>query len=169
MGLHKTSSNAVLASTGLIRSASLRPLSVNGMSVVPVCCPLRLHAVSPCRSRTHSRSPPPGSDVVGLCGTHPSGSRFLPPPPAGDLGHIVAVPGDELLVVDELVADRLLGVSGARPKLRHAVDDVAYEVEAIEIVQHAHIERRRGGALFLVAAHVDVVVARSPVGQPVNK
>src|SRR5262249_28434715 len=116
-----------------------------------------------------SRSAARGSEVVSLCGTHPSGSRFLPPPPAGDLGHIVAVPGDELLVVDELVADRLLGVSGARPELRHAVDDVAYEVEAIEIVQHAHIERRRGGALFLVAANVDVVVARSPVGQPVNK
>src|SRR5262249_6968916 len=80
-----------------------------------------------------------------------------------------AVPGDELLVVDELVADRLFGVSGACPKLRNAVDHVAYQVEAIEIVQHAHVERRRGRALFLVAAHVDVVVARSAVGQPVNK
>src|SRR5262249_16111521 len=116
----------------------------------------------------HSRSPPPRSDVVGLCGTHPRGSRFLPPPPAGDLGHIVAVPGDELLVVDELVADRLLGVSGARTKLRHAVDDVAYSVIAIAIVYHAHIQRRRGGALFLLAAHVDVRVTRSAVGQPVN-
>src|SRR5262245_62321116 len=83
-----------------------------------------------------------GSDIVGLCGTHPRGSRFLPPSPAGDLGHIVTVPGDELLVVDELVADRLLGVSGARPEPRHAVDDVAYEVKAIEIVQHAHTARR---------------------------
>jgi len=31
-----------------IRSARRRPLSVNGMSVVPVCCPVRLHTVSPC-------------------------------------------------------------------------------------------------------------------------
>jgi hypothetical protein len=38
----------IAASTGRIRSASRRPLSVRGMSVVPVCCPLRLHAVSPC-------------------------------------------------------------------------------------------------------------------------
>jgi hypothetical protein len=36
------------ARTGRIRSASRRPFSVNGMSVVPVCWPLRLHAVSPC-------------------------------------------------------------------------------------------------------------------------
>src|SRR6185312_11826607 len=35
-------------STGASRSASRRPLSVKGMSVVLVCCPLRLHAVSPC-------------------------------------------------------------------------------------------------------------------------
>src|SRR5215472_12988067 len=169
IGLQRTSSNALVASTERIRSASWRTWSVNGMSVVPVCWPLRLHAVSPCLIANTFTFASAGSNVVGLCGTHPSGSRFLPPPPAGDLGHIVPIPGDELLVVDELVADRLLGVSGARPKLRHAVDDVAYEVEAIEIVQHAHVERRRGGALFLVAAHVDVRVTRSTVGQPVNK
>ena len=48
IGLQRTSPNALAASTGRIRSASRRPLSVNGMSVVPVCWPLRLHAVSPC-------------------------------------------------------------------------------------------------------------------------
>jgi hypothetical protein len=31
-------------------------------------------------------------------------------------------------------------------------------VEAVQIVQHCHIEGRGNGALFLVAAHVDVVV-----------
>jgi len=31
-----------------MRAASRLPLSVSGMSVAPVCCPLRLHAVSPC-------------------------------------------------------------------------------------------------------------------------
>ena len=39
----------LLAGAGRIRSASRRPLSVSGMSVVPVCWPLRLQAVSPCR------------------------------------------------------------------------------------------------------------------------
>src|SRR5262249_12954570 len=139
IGLQRTSANAFLASTGRIRCASQRPLSVNGISVVPVCCPLRLHAVSPCLIANTFTFASPGSNVVRLCGKRPSGSRFLPPSPAGDLGHIVAVPADELLVVDELVADRLLGVSGARSKLRHAVDHVAYQVEAIEVVQHAHV------------------------------
>ena len=35
------------------------------------------------------------------------------------------MPGDEFPVVDELVADRLLGVGGARTKLWHAIDHVA--------------------------------------------
>ena len=40
--------NDLPASTGQILSASRLPFSVNGISVVPVCCPLRLHCVSPC-------------------------------------------------------------------------------------------------------------------------
>ena len=42
-------------------------------------------------------------------------------------------------------------------------------MKAIEIVQHAHVERRRGGAFFLVAAHVNVLVALAPVSQSVNE
>jgi len=86
------------------------------------------------------------------------------PFPVCYLGHIVSVPANELLVLDELVANRLLGVCGSRSKLRHAVDHVAHQVEAVEIVQHAHVERRARGTLFFVAAHVKVRVARSPVG-----
>src|SRR5215467_14809613 len=98
MGLHKTSSNAVLASTGLIRSASLRPLSVSGMSVVPVCCPLRLHAVSPCLIANTSTGALPVSDVVGLGRRGVRRRGLLSPPPAGDLGHVVAVAADIFLV-----------------------------------------------------------------------
>ena len=38
----------------------------------------------------------------------------------------------------------------------HAVDDVHHEVEAVEVVEHDHVERRRGRALLLVAADVEV-------------
>src|SRR6266550_9014850 len=48
IGLQSTSRNAFSASTAPIRAVTRRPCSVRGMSVVPVCCPLRLHAVSPC-------------------------------------------------------------------------------------------------------------------------
>src|SRR5262249_1693197 len=124
----------------------------------------------PILDREHVRRSPAGSDIVGFRRTNRRrGGRLLSPLPAGELGHVVTIADDELLVVDELVADRLLGVGGPRPKLRHTVDHVAYQVEAIEIVQHAHVEGCRGGALFLVAAHVNVVMTRSPVGQPVNE
>ena len=43
---------------------------------------------------------------------------------------------------------------------RDAVDHVHDEVEAVEVVEHDHVERRRGRALLLVAAHVEVVVVR---------
>src|SRR5437773_11447012 len=134
IGLQRTSPNTFAASTGRIRSASRRPLSVNGMSVVPVCWPLRLHAVSPCLIANTFMFASVRLDVVGLCRADSRGRRLLPPPPAGDLGHVVAVPGDKPLVLDELVSDRLLGVSGPGSKLWHAVYHVADQVEAIEVI-----------------------------------
>src|SRR5215467_1849730 len=124
IGLQRTSSNAFLVSTGRIRSASRRPLSVNGTSVVPVCCPVRLHNVSPCLIANTSMVTSAVLDVVGLSGTDRCRACFLTPPPARDLWHVVAVSADVCLVVDQLVADRLFGVGGSRPELGYTVDDV---------------------------------------------
>src|SRR6516225_1588428 len=93
----------------------------------------------------------------------------MSPFPALDFGHVIAVPANELLVLNQLVANRLLGVCGSRSELRHAVDHVAYQVETIELVQYAHVERCARCTLFFVAPHVKVPVARSPVGKPVNE
>jgi hypothetical protein len=41
-------------------------------------------------------------------------------------------------------------------------------VEAIQFVQNRHVEGRSDGALFLVAADVDVIVVGASVGQPVD-
>src|SRR6266478_8408404 len=147
-GLTRTSSKASLASTGRICSARRRPLSVKGRSVTPVCCPLRVHAVSPCLiANRFTAIPLPGSDVVGLGRTDPGGCYPLPPGPARDLGHVIAIPGDVGLVFEKLVSDRLLGVGSPGPELGRAVDHIAHQVIAIEIVQHAHVERRGCGAL----------------------
>src|SRR5690242_809587 len=169
IGLQSTSPKGLFSSTALIRSSRLRPLAVNGMSVVPVCCPLRLHSVSPCLMANTFMFVSPASDVVGLGRTDTCRCRFLSPPPARDLRHVVAVSANEFLVVDELVADGLLGVSGPGAQLGHAVEHVADQMEAIETVQHTHVERRGRGAFFPVAACVDVLVTVSPVGQPVNE
>ena len=49
------------------------------------------------------------------------------------------------------------------------VDHVDGEMEAIEVVERHHVERRRRRAFLLVAAHVDVVVVRAAVGQAVDQ
>ena len=65
---------------------------------------------------------------------------------------------DVVVMLEQSVAQRLLHVSGAVAQLGQEIDDGADDVEAIDLVQHAHVERRRGRAFFLVAAHVEVVV-----------
>src|SRR5437667_3738487 len=52
---------------------------------------------------------------------------------------------------------------------RNTVDHVDHEVEAVEVVEHDHVERRRGRALLLVAAHVQVAMVRAPVREPVDQ
>ena len=53
--------------------------------------------------------------------------------------------------------------------LRQAVDGVHHEVEAIQVVQHRHVEGRGDGALFLVTADVKVAVVGAAVGEPVDQ
>jgi hypothetical protein len=50
-GLVNTLANVMLFRRSPSRRALRSPFEVNGKSVRPVCCPERLHAVSPCRAR----------------------------------------------------------------------------------------------------------------------
>src|SRR5215471_208320 len=51
IGLVITSAKCSRLATGFHCLATLRPFSVSGISVVPVCLPFKLHSVSPCRIR----------------------------------------------------------------------------------------------------------------------
>ena len=86
------------------------------------------------------------------------GAGAAGPPPVGDLGHGHAVRGDVLPVLDELVAHLLHGVGAAVAELGQALDDVDDEVEAVELIEHAHVKRRRDRALLDVAADEHVLV-----------
>src|SRR5215469_10862332 len=99
------------------------------------------------------------SDVVGLCRAYPAGSSFPAPAPASDVRHVIAVAANVLFVLNKLVADGLLRIGSACTELRHAVDHIFHQMEAVEFIQHAHVERRARRALFLVAAHVEIIVA----------
>ena len=98
----------------------------------------------------------------------PSGAR-RGPAPVLDLGHVVAVAGDVLLVLDQLVAESLLGISGHIAELRHPVDHVRRQMKPVEVVADDHVEGGRRRPFLLLAADMDVAVVGAAVGQPVDQ
>lgn len=64
------------------------------------------------------------------------------PFPLADFRHILTVLGDILLMLHQLIAHLLVEVRAAVAKLRQAQQNVLDEVEAVDIILHAHIERR---------------------------
>ena len=92
----------------------------------------------------------------------------LAPLPIADFGHVLAVFVDVIFMIEEFVAQGLLGIGGARAKAWHAIDHVTHQMETIKVIQHDHIEGRGRGALFFIAAHVQVVMILAPVGESVN-
>jgi hypothetical protein len=73
----------------------------------------------------------------------------------------------------ELVAFHGCPVTRGRPvsliaKAWNSIDGVKRQLIAVKIVQHHHVEGRRGGAFFLVAAHMNIIVIVPPVGQLVD-
>ena len=79
------------------------------------------------------------------------------------------MPGDILLVLDQLVLELLLQVNPFGAGLRQAVDGIHDQMETVHIVQYGHVERRGDGAFFLVAADMNVIVVGAPVSQPVDQ
>src|SRR5450759_2227370 len=67
------------------------------------------------------------------------------PLPVPNLRQILAVRVDVLLVLDELVLELLLQMKALLACLRQAVDRVHHKMEAVQIVQHRHVEGRRNG------------------------
>src|SRR6188508_1821936 len=90
------------------------------------------------------------------------------PGPAADLRVILAVLARPCAGAEASVGE-LLPDAAAPGNPRQPVERVHGEVEAIEVVQHDHVERRRRRPLLLVAAHVDVLVVRVPVREAVDE
>ena len=90
------------------------------------------------------------------------------PFPVKDLRHILAVFIDIVFVFDELILDDLFEIVPFGAYMRHPVDDVQYQVKAVNLILYAHVEGRGDGAFFLVAADVHVMVAAA-VGEAVDQ
>src|SRR5579871_4767178 len=98
------------------------------------------------------------TNAFGMSIDNPLRSDGSAPFPVPNLRQVLAVLVDVLLVLDQLVLELLLQVDAFFAGPRHAVNGVHHEVEAVQIVQDRHVEGGGDGALFLVAADVDVVM-----------
>ena len=58
---------------------------------------------------------------------------------------------------------------GATGQSVDPVDDIDDQMEAVQIVEHHHVEGCRRGAAFLEAAHVQVLVIGAAIGEPVDQ
>ena len=96
-------------------------------------------------------------------------SAYAAPFPVANLGQVVTVLCDIAPVIEQFITDGLLSVSGPCAHLGHAVDHIADQSEAIQLIAHAHVKRRRGRALFLVSAHMEVLMVGAPVSEAVNQ
>jgi len=57
-----------------------------------------------------------------------------------DFRHVLAVPVDVLPVLDQLVLELLRQLDISIASLRQAVDSVHHQVEAVQVVQHRHVD-----------------------------
>ncbi len=72
-------------------------------------------------------------------------------------------------VLEKFVADDLLRAGRAGFQGGNAVNDITHQMKAIQIIHHHHIKRGRGRTFLLVSAHVQILVVRAPVSQPVDQ
>src|ERR1039458_6052005 len=91
------------------------------------------------------------------------------PLPIANFGQVLAELFDVLLVLDELVLKLLLEIDAPVARLWQAINGGHDEVEAIQIIQHRHVEGRGDGPFFLVTADVQVLVVGAAVGQSVDQ
>src|SRR5665213_67369 len=90
------------------------------------------------------------------------------PLPVADLRHVVAMFADIELVALHRGPIEFHRLRDPMAESRNTAGRIERELEAVQVVQHDHIERRRGRAFLLVAADMDVVVIVSAVGELVD-
>ena len=70
----------------------------------------------------------------------------------------------------QALVDHVLAESGGvRAQARDAVDHVHDQMEAVEVVEHDHVEGSGGGPLLLVAAHVQIWMITPAICKAVNE
>lgn len=90
------------------------------------------------------------------------------PFPVVHLGHVDAMLIDVLSVFDKLALHGFFQIHAfAAALLGQAVNRIDDQIESVDIIEYAHVESCRDGALLFVAPNVHVAIG-APVGQTVD-
>src|ERR1700758_2583087 len=96
-------------------------------------------------------------------------SRLERPLPIADFRRIHAELPGVMLTCDLLVEQGLASARSGDVETRYAVDRVDGEAEAVGLITNGQLQRRVDVALLLIAAHVNVVLMRPMVSEPVDQ
>src|SRR5437879_5499053 len=97
------------------------------------------------------------------------GHILIGPFPIRDIGSIDTEPIGVLFTRDALVNQLFPHAGTSDAEAWHPVDGVYRNAEAIGLITDGEFQRRVDIALFLISTDVDVVLAGSAVGQPMNQ
>src|SRR6267154_3386344 len=93
---------------------------------------------------------------------------LIRPFPIANFRHVVAIFADILFMFNEFVAQLLFKMRVHGAQSSDTIRNIAGKMEAIQLIEHRHIERSCGGALFAVAVHMKARVVRAFIGEAVN-
>ena len=86
------------------------------------------------------------------------------PLPVSDFLHILTMSGDVLFMLYQLVIHLLNQVCAFIAKLRQMDNGIFYEVEAVNLILDAHIERGSDGAFLQVTVNVGQLHRKQELG-----
>jgi hypothetical protein len=110
---------------------------------------------------------------VGSCHLNPdfcllTSTLLIWPLPITNFREIISAPANVPFVFHQFVSKELFEVGPHSREARHAVHNVAGQVETVEVIHHGHIKRRCGGPFFLIAPYVHVGMVGSAIGQAMD-
>src|ERR1051325_5195185 len=91
------------------------------------------------------------------------------PFPIADFRQIVATFAYILFVFDKLIAKQLLKMHVHRPQSIDAIDRIAGQMKAIQLIKDGHVKRSSSGSLFAITVYVKIVVVGTFISEAMNK
>jgi hypothetical protein len=91
------------------------------------------------------------------------------PRPLIDLGLVHPILVRIIHTVDLHVAQHLFGVGAGDLQGRHAINHIDSQTEPIDLILNSQIQRRVDVSLFLVTAHVEILVIGTSIGQTMDQ